>query len=160
MRARRGVLVFVVLVVGLALPGAAVAIKCVPPGVSSTSQYFETIPGSSCNRAAPTIPRSGHTVPGAGPIAPGLAAQGGAGHAVAGLVALTGTAPHRSGHGSGGFPGAPPVTGRSFPGGLIHPLFAGESPGGAGWLLWLLLAATAALFLAGGWRARRRGRGA
>ena len=33
----------------LALPAGALAVRCAPPGNSGVSQYYETIPGPSCN---------------------------------------------------------------------------------------------------------------
>ena len=94
----------------LVLPGSALAAHCAPPGNAGVNEYAETIPGASCNQT----PGSHHHGNGGGGRLPSgtsrtLAAQGGAGHAVAQLVANTGTvgtatAPLRSdaGNGQGG----------------------------------------------------------
>jgi hypothetical protein len=76
----------------LAFPAAALAARCTPPGTSGVDQYFETIPGASCNTAAPgSGPASGE--PGAHNLSPGearqLTSQGPAGRAVAGFVSST-----------------------------------------------------------------------
>lgn len=76
----------------LAFPVAAAAVKCEPPGSSGINEYYETIPGSSCNVTPPGFgPGSGSGTPHARHLTPResrqLASQGGTGKAVARLVA-------------------------------------------------------------------------
>jgi hypothetical protein len=154
----------------------AVAV-CVPPGASGVSQYFETIPGASCNQKPGTGGRRG-----GGGLPPGtarkLASQGPAGASVAQLVASSGTAPPppagrrgasgaharaRHGQGSGGrgaLGGArlPAVRAGSPLAAVIHPLVSG-SGGGGGPLLAYLLAAAALVIVAVALLRARRARG-
>jgi hypothetical protein len=78
----------------LAFPAAAGAARCAPPGTSGVDQYYETIPGASCNSAPPgSGSGQASSKPGARNLSPGqirqLTSQGPAGHAVAGFVAAT-----------------------------------------------------------------------
>jgi hypothetical protein len=152
----------------LAFPAGASAAKCAPPGVSGVNQYFETIPGANCNQSLPTTrPHHPHggALSGGGsgktgggrPLAPGtarqLAAQGGAGQAVAQLVVSTGTAPGQSSGrtgtsgsssgassgGSGGKASTYQASSRGPISALLHPIVSGS--GSTGFLLPLFLAA-------------------
>jgi hypothetical protein len=151
----------------LALPASALAVTCAPPGNSGIDQYFETIPGASCNQAPPGSGPAGS--PGAVQLTPGqrrqLASLGPAGRAVAQFVAATapaieGTGP-RSSEGTGPpspqtggkraapilIAAAPPATtGESPIMGMLKPIVSGSAPGGVGILLPIFLAA--ALLLA------------
>jgi hypothetical protein len=94
----------------LALPASALAARCAPPGNSGVSQYYETIPGPSCN----TGPGGhGHHHGGGGGISKHTAHQlgkhGPTGQAVAQLVASTGTVgttPNGTGLGTGATAGS------------------------------------------------------
>jgi hypothetical protein len=140
----------------LVFPAGAAAVTCAPPGNSGVDQYFETIPGASCN-AAP--PGSGGGGAGAGHLPPAqshqLAAQGAAGRAVERLVSSTAPAQDQSAKVS-------PHTGRSRGksstsiqptviapqaangqgpvGGLVNPIVSGSAAGGIGILLPICLA--------------------
>jgi len=158
------------------LPSAALAAHCAPPGNSSVGQYYETIPGSGCNRG-PGGP-SGHHGGGSLPrgAAGQLSAQGGVGRAVAAFVRSTGTAPgqgggtghttggragksgpggsgsHRSSSGrtdKGGSVTAPRVHGSSLAAALLHPIVGGSDSGtGLGLLLPLFLGLAALALVA------------
>jgi hypothetical protein len=162
----------------LAFPAVASAAKCAPPGVSGVNQYFETIPGAKCNQSVSTTrphhPRGG-AVSGSGsgksgssgPLAPStarqLAAQGGAGQAVAQLVASTGTAPGQSsgrsgtsgsnrvgssggsGRGSAGQVSTYQGSSRGPISALLHPIVSGS--GSTGLLLPIFLAAVVVAIL-------------
>ena len=39
-------------IAAVAFPAGAFAVRCAPPGNSGIDQYFETIPGASCNQAS------------------------------------------------------------------------------------------------------------
>ena len=143
----------------LALPASALAVTCAPPGNSGIDQYFETIPGASCNQAPPGSGPAGS--PGASQLTPGqrrqLASLGPAGRAVAQFVAATAPAIEGTGPPSSQTGGkraapiliaaAPPATtGESPIMGLLKPIVSGSAPGGVGILLPIFLAA--ALLLA------------
>jgi hypothetical protein len=143
----------------LALPAGALAIRCAPPGNSGVSQYYETIPGPSCN----TGPDGhGHHHGGGGGIskhtADELGKQGPTGQAVAQLVVNTGTvgtAANGAGLGTGA--STPNVDGRGLISALLHPILTGASgAGGAGPLLPIFL--VGALVLVVGWLLLRRHR--
>jgi hypothetical protein len=134
----------------IAFPASAAAVKCVPPGVSGVTQYYETIPGSSCSQSPPAGGGHGHGGSLPGGTGKQLSKQGGAGQAVAQLVASTGTA-HQSGRAgqrrprsSGGTlplqqsASAPRATPNNVISALVHPIVSGA--GGAGILLPLVLA--------------------
>lgn len=137
----------------LSWPAQALAAKCAPPGTSGVAQYIETIPGGSCNH------RTGGRGHGhGGALPPGaqsaLTSEGPAGREVANLVLSTGTAPRPRSPQSRSSVG--PVSGQSWPSGLLHPVLAGSSSGGMGPLLLILLslALVIALVLAAFRRAR------
>jgi hypothetical protein len=158
---RAAAIVGTALALALALPSAALAARCAPPGVSGVTQYFESIPGSSCNQTPPT--GSGGKGRGSLPASTRhqLGAQGPAGQAVERLVASSGTAPApaprprgagnhvRSGSTSPAQgTSRPPDTGggRGLVAGILHPLLTGSTSGGVGVLLPVFLAGV----LAGG----------
>lgn len=153
----------VVLLVIAASAGAAV---CVPPGVSGVTQYFESVPGSSCNHPPPGS-GVGHNGATGGSLPPGtgrqLARQGAAGRAVAQLVAQTGTAPghrggrSRTGRGGPGTPSGavPQASGRNPVSALVHRIVGGGN-GGSGILLPAFLAAAVVAMLALALLRRRR----
>jgi hypothetical protein len=144
----------------LALPASALGAKCAPPGNSGVNQYYETIPGASCNQA----PGAGGGHHGGGSLPGGtsrkLAAQGAAGKAVQALVSSSGTAPaasRSSGHKApaGGASGngargvlAPPAVGANPLSALLHPILHPSSSSGLGIFLPVLLAVALALALA------------
>lgn len=53
MRAGVGCALLACLAVLALIPGKAVAIKCAPPGISGVNQYYETVPGGSCDVPPP-----------------------------------------------------------------------------------------------------------
>jgi hypothetical protein len=153
----------------LAFPAGAVAVTCAPPGNSGVDQYFETIPGSSCN-VPPPGSGVGSSGGGHGRLAPAtsrqLAAQGAVGTAVARFVAATGPSSivatnssgaegrvsggRRGAHGRGhsSTTSATPITaptpaahGRSPIAGVLHPILTG-SGSTSGVLLPIFLAVT------------------
>jgi hypothetical protein len=147
----------------LALPASAAAIKCAPPGVSGVSQYFETVPGSSCNHPS-SGPGSGSGGGGSLPSGTGkqLSQSGAVGQAVKRLVASSGSGGSGSaGSGSGASAGnragngtATPGVGTSINGSgrgplsaLLHPILSGSSSGGLGVLLPVFLIAALVLVL-------------
>lgn len=69
------------------VPGKAAAIRCAPPGTSGVDQYFESIPGGSCNLPPPGC---GSTKAGRRDLSPNevrrLTSEGAAGRAVIGSV--------------------------------------------------------------------------
>src|SRR5690349_13217673 len=83
---------------------AGAAVKCAPPGVSGVSQYYETLPGLSCNLPSPRPAKKtashkhGHS---------GAGAQTPAGTGGGGSPAGTGT--------GGGAGGAPTTSSGSSP---------------------------------------------
>ncbi len=161
------------LVAALGFPAGATAVECAPPGNSGVNEYFETIPGASCNVPPPGSGAGGSGAGGghAVGLAPGqrrqLAAQGPAGRAVARFVAATappiaGTAAsHRVGsgrgsHGAGAtrppaaaLSAAPPTaSGQSPVAGLLKPIVSGSAPGGTGVALPIVLGAALLLAVA------------
>jgi hypothetical protein len=143
-------------VVALVLPAGAAAVLCAPPGNSGVDQYFETIPGASCNAAPPGSGGNGGAGGHLPPAQSGqLAAQGPAGRAVERLVSSTAPAQGQSAK-------APSHTGRSRAktstsiqptviapqaangqgpvGGLVNPIVSGSASGGIGILLPICLA--------------------
>jgi hypothetical protein len=181
MRALR--LILVASIAALSFPAAAVAVVCAPPGDSGVDQYFETIPGSSCNVAPPGFGGPGSTSSSGGTgnvhLAPSasrqLAAQGPAGQAVARFIASTAPpaattsnshhahAEHGSAAGSqpgAPSPAAPKAAGEGLIAGVLGPIVSGSAAGGVGVLLPIFLAAVLALGIATVVRAataRRRG---
>lgn len=156
----------------MALPANALAINCAPPGNSGVDQYFETVPGASCNQP----PGGGHhggtggSGGSGGSLSSGtsrqLAAQGAAGRAVANLVATTGTAPAASRSHRGTKPGknargsnstgrsqTPSVTGANPLSAILHPILHGAGSGGLGIVFPILLAVVLA-FMLGAWTMR------
>jgi hypothetical protein len=135
----------------LVFPASAAAIRCAPPGNAGVDQYFETVPGSSCNR-----PSNG---PGSGPGSgsqgslPGgtrrqLAAQGPVGQAVTRLVSSNGA--NGSGSRSGANNGAGTALAASGDGtlsALLDPVLSGSSSGGVGVLLPVFLGCALVLAL-------------
>jgi hypothetical protein len=78
----------------IAFPAVAAAATCAPPGTSGVDQYYETIPGASCNTAAPGSGSGAASgKPGAHKLTPTearqLTSQGPAGRAVVGFVSST-----------------------------------------------------------------------
>lgn len=151
-------LVIATCVAALTLPAGALAASCAPPGNSGVDQYFETVPGASCNQPS-SGPGSGHGGGHGGSLPAGtgkqLAAQGATGRAVERLVASTGTAGKAAqpsgGSGAGSIARshhrvtaahatAPAASGSSLLSGLLHPILVGASAGGTGVLLPLFLA--------------------
>ncbi len=155
----------VLFLAALVLPARAQAVTCAPPGNSGIDQYFETIPGASCNLAPPgSGPASGS---GATQLTPGqrrqLASLGPAGRAVAQFVASTAPAIEGTGPSSpqaGGkraspilIAAAPPAaSGESPIIGLLKPIVSGSAPGGVGILLPIFLAAALLLAIVAGLR--------
>jgi hypothetical protein len=162
-------LTLVVCCAALALPAGAAAITCAPPGVSGVSQYVETIPGSSCNH--PSSGAGSGTGGHGGSLPAGtskaLAKQGGAGQAVAALVASSGTTGSTGPAGStgstaksgssksSGSPGTASGAGARISGSgrgplsaILHPILTGSSTGGAGVLLPVFLIAALVLVMA------------
>jgi hypothetical protein len=144
----------------LVLPAGALAVTCAPPGNSGIDQYFETIPGASCNQAPPGSGPASSS--GASQLTPGqrrqLASLGPAGRAVAQFVAATAPAIEGTGPSSpqtGGkraspilIAAAPPAaSGESPIVGLLRPIVSGSAPGGVGILLPIFLAAALLLAL-------------
>jgi len=146
----------------LATASGAAAVVCAPPGTSGVDQYFETIPGASCNAAPPGTGVAGSGGSHAGHLTPArsrqLAAQGPAGRAVAGLVSATAppiaarssSGPGGRGAGAGGraassasATGNQPVpltaSGQSPIAGVLKPIVSGSAPGGSGTLLPIFL---------------------
>ncbi len=81
-------IVLIASIAALALPSSALAVKCAPPGNSGVDQYYETVPGPSCNGPpGGSGHHHGHHLPGS--TGRRLAAQGATGQAVAQLVANT-----------------------------------------------------------------------
>lgn len=79
----------------LAFPAHAAVIKCVPPGDSAADQYYETIPGGSCNAPPPKCGAAGVHPRRLSPAeVRQLDSEGAAGRAVPGLVSSS--APPRS----------------------------------------------------------------
>ena len=114
----------------LALPAGALAVRCAPPGNSGVSQYYETIPGASCN----TGPGGhGHHHGSGGGIskhtAHQLGKQGPTGQAVAQLVANTGTV-GTAGNGAGLGTGA--ATGSGHTAGSSGSATSGNTNNGQG----------------------------
>jgi len=167
---------------GAITPVARAVTVCVPPGASGVSQYFETVPGASCNQPPGTgARRGGGRLPPA--TARKLASQGPVGASVAQLVSSSGTAPparaadahhdrtarsySRQSANAGGDhapasrtgPPSPTVKASGPLTAILHPIIS-ASGGGGGPLLAYLLAAVAlviaALALA---RARQRRKG-
>lgn len=145
----------------LGLAGSASAIQCAPPGTSGVSQYFETIPGSSCNLAPGS--RRGHGATLSPSASRNLGTQGAAGRAVEQLIA--GNAPpvaRSSGRASGsgaaaGGPGATASARGSSPlAAVLRPILHGTGSSGSGILLPAVLAAVLAAMLATGVALRRR----
>lgn len=154
-----------------ALPSAASAGSCAPPGNSGVDQYFETVPGAGCNQGpggsggGGNNGGNGHNGGGGGGthLSPStnhqLASQGAAGRAVQRLVSstaptLTGSnANHQTGskqrgknQQNNGVSGAkvtiPSAPGRGLIAALLHPILSGStSSGGTGLVLPILLAA-------------------
>jgi hypothetical protein len=155
----------------LAFPAGAGAVRCAPPGNSEVDQYYETIPGSSCNEAPPGSAGPGGVHGGSsGSLSPAssgqLAAQGDGGRAVQRFVLATAppiaaSVPSRP-TGAGGPTGAarsrprgstaaaralaPAASGQSPISGLLKPIMSGSNPSGSGPLLPILFGA--ALLLA------------
>jgi cobalamin biosynthesis Mg chelatase CobN len=157
----------------LAFPAGAAAIKCAPPGVSGVSQYFETVPGSSCNHPS-SGPGSGS---GTGSLPAGTSKQlskaGAVGNAIKQLVGTSGSNSGSSSSGSGargsGSSGPNARSGKSSVRGnsgsgvgpavngsgrgplsaLLHPILTGSSSGGLGVLLPILLGAALVAVLFG-----------
>ncbi len=149
--------------VALALPAGALAVRCAPPGNSGIDQYFETIPGASCNQAPPG---SGPASSSSGSqLTPGqrrqLTSLGPAGRAVAQFVAATapaieGTGPSQAGGSRAGGKRAAPILIAAAPPaasgeppviGLLKPIVTGSAPGGVGIVLPIFLAAAVLLAL-------------
>lgn len=146
----------------LALPAGAAAVTCAPPGNSGVNQYFEVVPGSSCNHA-PGGPGSGSSGGGHGTLpsstSQALSKQGAVGQAVKALVASSGTASsestsgsrprsagsHASKHASGAARSGNRThlsgSGRGPLSAILHPILTGSSSGGMGVLLPVLLLA-------------------
>ncbi len=155
-------LTFLACIAAVAFPAGAFAVRCAPPGNSGIDQYFETIPGASCNQAPPGSVGTGSS--GGTHLSPGqrrqLAALGPAGRAVAQFVAATapaieGTGPSQAGGSRTGGKGAAPVLIAAAPPaasgqppviGLLKPIVTGSASGGVGIVLPIVLAA--ALLLA------------
>jgi hypothetical protein len=167
-------LILGVLAALVALPSSALAARCAPPGVSGVDQYFETVPGASCNPPSSGAGgghggRGGHLPRG---VSRQLAAQGPTGRAVERLVSSTGTydagaaGAGKSGHGLPGSSSrhavnavhakAPTASGRSLLSALLHPILTGSAVGGTGALLPVFLAGVLVLVLAGTVHRRRR----
>jgi hypothetical protein len=126
----------------LAFPASAAAIKCAPPGNAGVDQYFETVPGSSCNRGT-TGPGNGPGGGSHGSLPPGtssqLSKQGPVGQAVERLVSSSGTNGRRTGA-NGSRTGAALSGSASGPlSALLDPLASGSSSGGVGILLPIFL---------------------
>ena len=139
-----------------AFPAGASAVRCAPPGNSGIDQYFETIPGASCNQAPPGSVGTGGS--GGTHLSRGqsrqLAALGPAGRAVAQFVAATAPAIEGTGPSpAGGSPAAgsarlvliaaapPAAAGQPPVIGLLRPIVSGSAPGGVGIVLPIVLAA-------------------
>jgi hypothetical protein len=136
----------------LVFPTGAAALKCAPPGNSGVDQYFETVPGSSCNHSSGG-PGGGHN----GSLPPGtskqLASQGAVGQAVQRLVTSSGTSassgagtsgartPRGTGTHAAQSGSGTPVSGsgRGPLSAILHPVLTGSSSGGIGVLLPVLL---------------------
>lgn len=132
----------------LALPTSAAAIKCAPPGNAGVDQYFETVPGSSCNHgtAGPgTGPGSGSQ----GSLSPGtssqLSKQGAAGRAVERLVSAGANGGNRQSGAAGGSRLSGSASGPLSA--LLDPLTRGSSSGGLGVLLPIFLGVALVLVL-------------
>lgn len=147
---RPGPVFTIALLLALAAPSSATAAHCAPPGTSGVSQYIETVPGPGCSRPPQNHGGSSHE----SALPPGTARRltgaGPAGVAVQTFVNQTVGAPSQ--------PGRRAVSaqllgrGRTWPGGLIHPIVTGGTAGGLGTLLplvlvLLLLGAVAAVLL-------------
>lgn len=142
----------------LAFPASAAAIKCAPPGNAGVDQYYETVPGSSCN-AGTSGPGTGPGSGGHGSLPAGtrsqLSAQGPVGQAVTRLVNGGGNgapAPRGSGGRSGATSGsraglALSAEGRGPFSALLDPLLSGSSSGGLGVLLPVFLGGVLVLVL-------------
>jgi hypothetical protein len=153
----------IICLVALAFPASSMAATCAPPGVAGVDQYFETVPGASCNHSSGG--GGGHH--GGGSLPPGtgsqLSKQGAVGNAVKQLVASSGVGSNGgSTNASGGHAGGhskangnSTVTptanlsgsGRNPLSGLLHPVLTGSSSGGIGVLLPVLLASALAVAL-------------
>lgn len=158
------------LLAALAFPASSMAASCAPPGNAGVNQYFETIPGASCNHAPGSGGgHNGNAGGGGGSLPSGtssqLAKHGAVGQAVKQLVASSGVS---SGSGSGstaagsgnrsahskqnGKSTVIPTAnlsgaGRNPLSGLLHPVLTGSSSGGIGVLLPVLLALALVLAL-------------
>jgi hypothetical protein len=178
-RLRTATLTTAVCLAALAFPASATAIKCAPPGNSGVDQYFETIPGGSCNAGPPgSAPGSASGKPGAHNLSPaearGLASHGAAGRAVATLVSSTApplpgggsvaagrhTGAHSGGRSRRALVIAPPTGHGANPiAGALRPIVTGSGTGSGPLLPIFLAAAALALALVtilARWRAHRR----
>jgi hypothetical protein len=174
----RGCIVAIACALMLALPAAAPAVSCAPPGNSGVDQYFETIPGASCNQpgSGPGSGNGGHAGHGGGSLPAAtkhqLTSEGAAGQAVQRLVAATapagagsrsrggrGKSHHRRGAppSPGPTPASAPTggSGRGVLGGILHPIITGASSG-VGVVLPLFLGAVLAAITATTLLRRRR----
>lgn len=156
-------------IAGLAFPAGSFAASCAPPGNAGVDQYFETIPGANCNHSSGGGGGGHH---GGGSLPPGTSAQlskhGAVGNAVKQLVASSGVSGAGTGSGSAsggtgngsssghprsaGKPAVAPAanlsgSGRNPLSGLLHPVLTGDSSGGIGVLLPVLLGSALALAL-------------
>jgi hypothetical protein len=145
-------------VAGLAFPAGSLAASCAPPGNAGVDQYLETVPGANCNHSSGG--GGGHH--GGGSLPPGTSAQlskqGAVGSAVKRLVASSGVSSNSGGSGaaagqSGNGTGHSKSIGKSVSvptanlsgsgrnplSGLLHPVLTGDSSGGIGVLLPVVL---------------------
>jgi hypothetical protein len=139
-------------------PPPPAAIKCAPPGVSGVSQYYETVPGSSCDHPS-SGPGSGSGTGGSLPSGTSkqLSKSGAVGAAVKKLVVSSGTtgtkATGSGARSSSGGSGTSNVgtaingSGRGPLSAVLHPILTGSSSGGLGVLLPILLGAALVLVL-------------
>ena len=148
-----------VCLVALAFPASSMATTCAPPGVAGVDQYFETVPGASCNHSSGGGGHNGSVPPG---TAAQLAKQGTVGQAVKQLVASSGVSGNGSGNGGsgGGHSGTSggaksqgasasnlASSGRNAVSGILHPVLTGSSSGGIGVLLPVFIFGALALAL-------------